>query len=77
MTKQEIAAANRRRYDDLRAAGQGAAPKALPAATAVYGAPIAPDAVMDGETVPPGWYHTVRLRRGSTQASVLAAQGAP
>ena len=73
MTKQEIAAANRRRYDDLRAAGQGAAPKALPAATAVYGAPIAPDAVMDGETVPPGWYHTVRLRRGEALRIVDAS----
>jgi len=64
MTKQEIAEANRRRYEDLRAAGQGAAPKALPAATALDGAPIAPGAVMGEETVPPGWYHTVRLGSG-------------
>jgi urea carboxylase-associated protein 2 len=64
MTKQEIADANRRRYEDLRAAGQGAAPKALPAATVLGGAPISPDAVIDSETAPPGWYHTVRLRRG-------------
>ena len=64
MTKQEIAEANRRRYEELRAAGQGATPKALPVATALDGAPLAPDAVAASETVPPGWYHTVRLRRG-------------
>ena len=64
MTKQEIAEANRRRYEELRAAGQGATPKALPVATALDGAPLAPDAVVASETVPPGWYHTVRLRRG-------------
>ena len=49
MTKQEIAAANRRRYEDLRAAGQGAAPKALPAATVLDGAPIMPDAVIEAK----------------------------
>jgi len=64
MTKQEIAEANRRRYEELRAAGQGATPKALPVATALDGAPLAPDAIVASETVPPGWYHTVRLRRG-------------
>lgn len=64
MTKQEIAEANRRRYDDLKAAGQGAAPRTLPAATAPDGAPIPPGATMDSEIVPAGWYHTVRLRRG-------------
>jgi len=64
MTKQEIAEANRRRYEELRAAGQGATPKALPAATALDGAPLAPDRVVASETVPPGWYRTVRLRRG-------------
>jgi len=64
MTKQEVAEANRRRYEDLRAAGQGAAPRALPAATALDGAPILPDSVIDSETVPAGWYHTARLRRG-------------
>jgi urea carboxylase-associated protein 2 len=64
MTKQQIADANRRRYEDLRAAGQGAAPNTLPAATVLDGAPIAPAAVVDSETVPAGWYHTARLRRG-------------
>ncbi|WP_428665856.1 urea amidolyase associated protein UAAP1 [Reyranella sp.] len=64
MTKQESAEANRRRYEALRAVGQGAAPAALPAATAIDAAPIGPGAVIDSETVPAGWYHTVRLRRG-------------
>ena len=73
MTKQEIAEANRRRYEDLRAAGQGAAPKALPAATVLDGAPIMPDAVIESETVPPGWYHTVRLRRGEALRIVDAS----
>ena len=63
-TKQEIAAANRRRYEALRAAGQEATPKALPQATALDGAPIAPQAVISREEVPLGWYDTVRLRRG-------------
>ena len=64
MTKAEISAANRRRYEELRTAGQEATPKALPAATALDGAPIAPPAVIGREEVPPGWYDTVRLRRG-------------
>src|SRR6267378_779420 len=63
-TKQEISETNRRRYEELRAAGQEVTPKALPAATALDGAPIAPDTVISREQVPAGWYATVRLRRG-------------
>jgi urea carboxylase-associated protein 2 len=63
-TKQEIAEANRRRYEALRATGQDATPKALPQATPLDAAPIAPDAVIGREEVPAGWYATVRLRRG-------------
>lgn len=63
-TKGAISEANRRRYEELRAQGQGAAPKALPPATALDGAPVAPQAVISREEVPPGWYATVRLRRG-------------
>lgn len=63
-TKQEIAEANRRRYEELRAAGQGATLKALPDLTALGGAPIDDDAIVSREQVPPGWYATVRLRRG-------------
>ncbi len=63
-TKQEIAEANRRRYEKLRAAGQELTPKGLPEATALDGAPIAPDTVTSREQVPAGWYATLRLRRG-------------
>jgi urea carboxylase-associated protein 2 len=61
---QDIAEANRRRYEELRAAGQDLTPKGLPEPTALDGAPIAPDAVIHREQVPAGWYATVRLRRG-------------
>jgi urea carboxylase-associated protein 2 len=64
LSRQEIAEANRRRYEELRAAGQGATPRALPPPTAPDGAPIAPEAVISRDAVPPGWYATVRLRRG-------------
>ena len=60
---QEIAEANRRRYEELRAAGQGTT-KALPDPTARGGAPIAADATISREQVPSGWYATVQLRRG-------------
>jgi uncharacterized protein len=63
-SKAEIAEANRRRYEELRAAGQELTPKGLPAPTALDGAPIAPDAVVLREQVPAGWYATLRLRRG-------------
>jgi urea carboxylase-associated protein 2 len=63
-SKQEIAEANRRRYEELRAAGQELAPKRLPEPTALDGAPIAADAVIHREQVPAGWYATIRLRRG-------------
>jgi hypothetical protein len=63
-TKREISEANRRRYEELRAAGQEKTPKGLPEPTALDGAPIAPGAVISREQVPAGWYATVRLRRG-------------
>src|SRR5262249_36733124 len=63
-TKQEIAEANRRRYEELRATGQGATLKGLPPSTPLDGAPIAPDAIIGREIVPAGWYTIVRLRRG-------------
>ena len=62
-TQQQIEA-NRRRYEELRAAGQELAPKGLPEPTALDGAPIAPDAVIHREHVPAGWYATIRLSRG-------------
>jgi len=63
-TKREIAEANRRRYEELRAAGQEAAPKARPSATALDAAPILEDAVISREEIPADWYAIVRLRRG-------------
>jgi uncharacterized protein len=63
-TRQEISEANRRRYEELRAAGQELTPKGLPDATPLDGAPIASDKVIGREQVPAGWYATVRLRRG-------------
>lgn len=62
-TQQQIEA-NRRRYEELRAAGQESAPKGLPEPTKHDGAPIAPGALIHREHVPPGWYATMRLRRG-------------
>ena len=62
-TQQQIEA-NRRRYEELRAAGQELTPKGLPEPTALNGAQVAPDAVLQKEHVPPGWYTTMRLRRG-------------
>jgi urea carboxylase-associated protein 2 len=64
MTRAETAAANRRRYEELRVAGQGEIARALPPPTVPGGAPIATEAVIRRETVPAGWYETVRLRRG-------------
>src|ERR1700716_4497606 len=63
-TKQEISEANRRRYEELRAAGQDVTPKGLPAASSLDGAPIAPDKCIGREQVRAGGYATVRLRRG-------------
>jgi uncharacterized protein len=57
-------AAHRKRYDELKAAGQGQAPRALPPPTARDGAPIDPAAVIHREQVPAGWYWTTRLDPG-------------
>src|ERR1700751_6136440 len=62
-TQQQIEA-NRRRYEELRAAGQELTPKSLPEPTALDGAPITSDRVIHREYVPPGWYATMHLRRG-------------
>src|SRR6266478_3455968 len=63
-SRQDIVEANRRRYEELRAAGQEAKPKALPELTALDAAPILPEAVISREEVPGDWYANVRLRRG-------------
>jgi urea carboxylase-associated protein 2 len=53
---------NRRRYEELRAAGQGATAQALPGPSAV-GLPL-PGATIHDEEIAPGGYWTTRLRRG-------------
>jgi uncharacterized protein len=63
-TKREVAEANRRRYEELRAAGQESMPKALPVTTALDSAAISPSAVIHREELPADWYTIVRLRRG-------------
>jgi urea carboxylase-associated protein 2 len=63
-TRRETAEANRRRYEELRAAGQDTVTKSLPDLTALDVVPIAPEAVIIAEDVPAGWYATIRLRRG-------------
>jgi uncharacterized protein YcgI (DUF1989 family) len=60
--KAEAIAANRRRYEELKAAGQGSAPKALPALSTIP-APAA-TGVRLADSVPKGWYWTGLVRRG-------------
>ncbi|MGY4476370.1 urea amidolyase associated protein UAAP1 [Bradyrhizobium sp. USDA 3364] len=59
-------AAHTRRYNELKAAGQEHAPRALPAPTARDAALIAADAIIHREVIPAGWYWTTRLNRGDT-----------
>ncbi|WP_375777072.1 urea amidolyase associated protein UAAP1 [Bradyrhizobium sp. ma5] len=63
--KAEIAA-HTRRYNELKAAGQEHAPRALPQPTSRDAAPIAADAIIRREVIPAGWYWTTRLNRGDT-----------
>lgn len=62
--KRAAAEANRRRYEALRAAGQEKKANPLPALTEIGGAPIDPASIVAAETIPGGWYTTLRLRRG-------------
>jgi urea carboxylase-associated protein 2 len=63
--KAEIAV-NRANYEKLKAAGQGAAPRALPELTRRDAAPVAADSVIARETIPGGWYWYGRIARGET-----------
>jgi urea carboxylase-associated protein 2 len=56
--------ANRARYEELKAAGQKKAPKALPGNTPRDAAAPAESAIIHREVVPGGWYWTTRLDRG-------------
>ena len=60
--KAEAVAANRRRYEELKAAGQTSAPKALPPLSGIP-APAAASGRLR-ESVPKGWYWTGLIRRG-------------
>ena len=62
--QQAEVAANRKRYEELKAAGQGHAPRALPSPTPRDGAAIATSAIIHREIIPGGWYWTTRLNRG-------------
>lgn len=61
--KRAAIAANRQRYEELRAEGQGAAVRALPPPTPL-GKPLTDDAVIHREIVPGGWYWTISVARG-------------
>ena len=57
-------AENRRRYEALKAAGTGQAPKAMPAPTTIGAAPLSERETLLRETVPGGWYANYRLAAG-------------
>lgn len=66
-------AANRARYEALKAAGTGQAPKAMPPLSAV-GAPLPEGDLVFRETVPGGWYATYRLAAGQ-RLRITSPQG--
>ncbi|MEA1835157.1 DUF1989 domain-containing protein [Methylobacterium durans] len=59
-----VIAENRRRYEDLKRAGQGHAPRALPGPSPRGGVPLDAGAVLHRETIPGGWYWTTALGAG-------------
>lgn len=66
LTKEQQAEVDvhRKRYEELKAAGQGKAPLALPPPTQRGAVPIPKNAIIHREIVPGGWYWTTQLRRG-------------
>ncbi len=56
--------ANRKRYEDLKAAGQSQTPRALPPLSPAVGAPVADASVLRRETIPGGWYWYTMIQRG-------------
>ncbi|MCL8384664.1 urea amidolyase associated protein UAAP1 [Xanthobacter aminoxidans] len=63
---------NKRRYEELKAAGQQHAPKALPGPTLRGSAAIMPGAVLHTETIPGGWYWSTPLKAGEALRIHLA-----
>lgn len=57
-------AENRRRYEALKSAGTGQAPRSMPPATAPDAAPIDASSIIARETIPGGWYANYLLTRG-------------
>jgi urea carboxylase-associated protein 2 len=59
-----LIAANRARYNELKAASDLVTPRVLPGPTARDVVPIEEAAIRHRETIPGGWYWTKPLRRG-------------
>lgn len=57
-------AENRRRYEALKAAGTGQAPKTMPMSSLRENAHASDPGIVLGETVPGNWYATYRLKAG-------------
>lgn len=66
-------AVNRANYEKLKAAGQGAAPRALPPLTPRDGAALAPEAIIAQETISGGWYWLGRLNKGEVLRLINAS----
>ncbi|MDB5594312.1 MAG: hypothetical protein JWM36_1273 [Hyphomicrobiales bacterium] len=56
--------ANRKRYEDLKAAGNSAPRKVLPGPTPRDGAPLQEANIAHREIIPAGWYWTTKIARG-------------
>lgn len=69
-------AERRKRYLELKSAGQGSGSKTLPPPTPRDGAAIAPSAVRERATLPGGWYWAGKIMRGEA-LRVLNASGTP
>lgn len=65
-TQQAEIAVNRANYEKLKAAGQGATPRALPDLTPKGGAALAEEHIVSHETIPGGWYVFGRLKAGES-----------
>ncbi len=64
MSDESVIAENRRRYEELKRAGQGHAPRALPGPSPRGGVALDEAAILHRETVPGGWYWTTTLKSG-------------
>ena len=74
--KAALIAQRRQRYEELKAAGQSAAPKTLPPPTHRDGAPIEPGSIRQRVAVPGGWYWAEKVARGEA-LRVLNVSGTP